>query len=133
MIIKQYINDRNQLCLILRPSFIKTCIFLINKIDLIENESEKIRIKDNIFNKILLIEENLKEDQINISFFSGKLFFEYLNVMNNYVYLLNEEPSKLLLKLYKEYNSNFNYFSNNFKGFIHNKISEVEEKFLPDI
>ena len=53
--------------------------------------------------------------------------------MNNYVYLLNEEPSKLLLKLYKEYNSNFNYFSNNFKGFIHNKISEVEEKFLPDI
>ena len=133
MIIKQYINDRNQLCLILRPSFIKTCIFLINKIDLIENESEKIRIKDNIFNKILLIEENLKKDQINISFFSGKLFFEYLNVMNNYVYLLNEEPSKLLLKLYKEYNSNFNYFSNNFKGFIHNKISEVEEKFLPDL
>ena len=133
MIIKQYSNDRNQLCLILRPSFIKTCIFLINKIDLIENESEKIRIKDNIFNKILLIEENLKKDQINISFFSGKLFFEYLNVMNNYVYLLNEEPSKLLLKLYKEYNSNFNYFSNNFRGFIHNKISEIEEKFLPDL
>ena len=133
MVIKQYSDDRNQLCLILRPYFIKTCIFLINKIDLIENESEKIRIKDNIFNKILLIEENLKKDQINISFFSGKLFFEYLNVMNNYVYLLNEEPSKLLLKLYKEYNSNFNYFSNNFKGFIHNKISEVEEKFLPDL
>ena len=133
MIIKQYSNDRNQLCLILRPSFIKTCIFLINKIDLIENESEKIRIKDNIFNKILLIEENLKKEQINISFFSGKLFFEYLNVMNNYVYLLNEEPSKLLLKLYKEYNSNFNYFSNNFRGFIHNKISEIEEKFLPDL
>ena len=133
MVIKQYSDDRNQLCLILRPSFIKTCIFLINKIDLIENESEKIRIKDNIFNKILLIEENLKKDQINISFFSGKLFFEYLNVMNNYVYLLNEEPSKLLLKLYKEYNSNFNYFSNNFRGFIHNKISEIEEKFLPDL
>ena len=128
----QYVNDKEKLFPILRPYFKDTCIFLINKIDLLVEESEKIRIKENILKIIQTVENNIKKDDVNISYFSGKYFLDYLIVMNNYVYLLNKEPGKLLLKLYNEYYSNFNYLSYNFKGFIESKISKIEENFFSD-
>lgn len=125
----QYESDKQKLFPLLRPYFIQTCIFLINKIDEVKDYSEKIKIKENIFNNISSIEKSLKKDDINISFFSGKYFFEYLKVMNNYVYLFNKEPMKLILDLYSEYHSNYIYLSDDFKEFIQNKISQIEQDF----
>ena len=60
----QYESDKQKLFPLLRPYFIQTCIFLINKIDEVKDYSEKIKIKENIFNNISSIEKGLKKDII---------------------------------------------------------------------
>ena len=128
--IDQYLKDKQKLFLNLRQFFINTCVFLINKSDMLVDINKKKDIKNNILNKFLSIEENANKDNINISFFSGKYFFDYLIIMNNYVYLIENDPKTLFLKLYKEYHLSFKYLKKNFKRFILDKISQTEEKFF---
>ena len=52
MMINQIVNDRNKLFHSLKSYFFKTCIFLIHKIDQLNDDSEKLKIKD-IFNSTL--------------------------------------------------------------------------------
>ena len=119
---EQYTKDKMKIFPSFRANFMKSCIFLINKSDIIINEKDKDKIKDKIFNNILKIDEHLKKD--NISFFSGKKFLEYLNIMNNYI---KNKPENLFKKLYKEYNKNLHL--EDFKTFIDNKISLIEYNF----
>ena len=131
MMINQYAEDKQKIFIQYRPYFIKTCVFLINKVDDLDDDNEKNKIKDNIFKNISIIEEDLKKEDINISFFSGKCFFDYLNIINDYVYLLNHNPKELLLKLYIEYRLNFKYLLyDDFKSFIYDKISKIEENYF---
>ena len=135
MITNQYRNDKQKLIPNLRPFFIKTCIFLINKIDLLNDKSELIKIENDVFKNISLIEENLKKDdnmdkKVNISFFSGKSFLEYLDVTYTYFDLLDKHPREFFYKLYDEYHSSFKYLSGNFQKFIFAKISKIEENFF---
>ena len=123
---EQYTKDKMKIFPKIRDNFMKSCIFLINKSDIIKNEKDKDKIKEKIFNNILKIDEHLKEED-NISFFSGKKFLEYLNIMNNYIIPLKNEPKKLFIKLYKEYYKNLHL--GDFETFIFKKISSIEDNF----
>ena len=132
-IMNQYIRSNQKINRYLRPAFIKTCMFLINKIDFFDDEpekrKEKIRIKNYIFKNISLIEKKLKKEDINISCFSGKYFLEYLNVMYFYVDILDKQPRELFSQLYDEYRSSIKSLPVSFKAFIFGKISIINEDF----
>jgi len=122
----RYVYDKKKIFPLMRPNFIKMCIFLMNKSDEIKNKKDREKIKYSLFNNIKLVEEDLKKEDMNISFFSGKKFMNYLNIMNNYIYPLDKEPKKLLMKLYKEYHKNTHFLLEDFKTFIIEKISSLD-------
>ena len=127
--IKQYLSDKEKIIPKLKNDFIKTCVFLINKSDELDNNSKE-KIKNNIKNNIIYFDGNVKKDKINISFFSGINFFKYLKTKNDYVNILKDEPKKLLLYFFKEYHLNFKYLYNDFKTFIFEIISGIKEEFI---
>lgn len=127
---EQYLSDKSKVCLNLRQNFIQSCLFLINKSDTIE-KSDRQKIIDLLIKNIP--ENNINKDKLKISFFSGKLFGEYLEYYYKYVYLLENKPLYLLKILYQEWSSNILYLRT-FKHFIINKISDkIEEKFDLDL
>ena len=131
MIQNQYLKDKMKVIPELGINFIKSCLFLINKCEKLE-KAEMEKLKNKIIKNISKIEGETKEEDINISFFSGKKFFRYLSIINDYVYLLEKDPRKLIEKLYKEYKkNNYSLFSNmkDFKVFMIDKIDEIEEEF----
>ena len=114
----------------LRKNFIKTCLFLINKIDELDKNEERKKLKDNIIKNISNIEKEAKDKDINISFFSGTFFLKYLNTRLNYVFNFENNPELLISNLYKEYypkNFSINY---SFRKFIEDQISKIEEDFF---
>ena len=129
---EQYKEDKEKIFHKFRSNFIKTCLFLINKSDTLENKDDKIKLEESIFKRISKVEKNLNKNDINISFFSGKYFLKYLNVVNDFIQLLENKPSELFLKLYKEYSMKSLNISKTFKTFILDKISIIEENFFSD-
>ena len=129
MMQNQYISDKMKVSPKLRDNFIKTCLFLINKSDLLEEQEKRLQIRNNIINHISEIENQVRGEDIIISFFSGKKFSKYLNVINNYIYVLENEPKILLSKLYEEYKNKKLIFYHTFKSFIYEKLDEIEEDF----
>ena len=123
----QYYEDINKVDVLQRAFFMKTCIFLINKSDELSEEKERNKAKNNFIKIISNFEENPKEKDINISFFSAKNFYEYLNIKDKYINPLEKEPGNLILELYKEFNLNFKYLFCDFKKFVVDKISGIEE------
>lgn len=103
---EQYLREKNKVCPNLRQKFIQTCLFLINKSDTIEEEDKK-KIIDVLIKTIP--ENNINEDALNISFFSGKSFNEYLEYYHKYVFLLENNPLYLLKSLYHDWSSNILY------------------------
>ena len=133
MITKQYWSNKQKIYPVLRENFINTCLFLINKIDEIEEEEEKKKLEDNIFKNISKVEKEkeLKRKDVNISFFSGKLFLKFLKVYKDYVDLVEKNPELLIFNLYKRYINKTGYFLfRSFKSYITNKISKIGENFL---
>lgn len=123
---EQYLSDKNKVCPNLRQKFIQTCLFLINKSDTIEEEDKK-KIIDVLIKTIP--ESNINEGVLNISFFSGKSFNEYLEYYHKYVFLLENNPLYLLKSLYHEWSASILYVRS-FKHYIVNRISDkIEEKF----
>ena len=129
---EQYKEDKEKIFHKFRSNFIKTCLFLINKSDTLENKEDKIKLEESIFKSISKVEKNLNKNDINISFFSGQSFLKYLNVVNDFIHLLENKPSELFLKLYKEYSMKSLNISKTFKKFILDKISIIEENFFSD-
>ena len=129
----QYIGDKNKVFPTLRPQFIKTCLFLVNKCDSLEKKEDKKIIIDNIYKNISKVEENITVNDMNISFFSGKCFSYYLAVYYKYVEVLNKNPSKFFSDLFLDYNSR-KFYLRGFKYFIiSNKLNKIEEDFDLDL
>lgn len=103
---------------------IKMDLFLINKSDSLDDDSEKIKLKER-----LLYNLSLNKNEVNISFFSAKYFLEYIKVKYKYIYHLENNPMILLLDLFNEYNENFRSIQQSFKKFIIRKIYRLEEMF----
>ena len=56
--IAQYNSDKAKVFPDLREGFIKSCLFLINKSDMISEEKKKSDIRNNIFNNIKTTEKD---------------------------------------------------------------------------
>lgn len=123
----QYTSDKSKVFGTLRKNFIKTCLFLINKSDTLQNENEKKEIIKSLVKTIKKEEKELKENEMNISFFSGKFFSYFLDIYNQYVTKLEKEPFILLEKLYKDWGDTFTL--SRFKNFIIKKVESLQEKF----
>ena len=129
----QYNLDKSKLFSFLQPQFIYTCLFLINKTDTLPKKQDRAKIKNNLIKIIKDLEPTVNNNKINISFFSGKFFFEYLQYSKLYIQQLDKNPLKTLNHLYNEWTSDRWYFWN-FKKYIVNKISDkIEEKFDLDL
>ena len=122
----QYSSDKSKVFTTLRKNFIKTCLFLINKSDTLENDIEKKEIVKSLFQTIKKEEIKLKEEEMNVSFFSSKFFLFFLNIYNQYVIQAEENPQKLVNLLYKDWAKIFTIRS--FKSFILKKIENLQEK-----
>ena len=122
----QYTSDKSKVCGILRKNFIKTCLFLINKSDTLQNDDEKKEIIKSLLKTIKKEENDLTEKEMNISFFSGKFFLYYLDIYNQYVTQLEENPFKLLENLYRDWDNKITL--SGFKSFIIKKIEKIQEK-----
>ena len=122
----QYSSDKSKIFTILRKNFIKTCLFLINKSDTLENEREKREIVKSLFQTIKKEEKKLKEEELNVAFFSSKFFLFFLNIYNQYVIQAEENPYKLLKELYQDWAKSFTLRS--WKSFIIKKIETLQDK-----
>jgi len=125
--IDQYSSDKSKVFATLRNNFIKTCLFLVNKADTLEDEDVKKEIIHSLVKIIREEEKNLKEDEMNVSFFSGKYFMYYLNIYNQYITQIDENPVKLLNQIYKEWGDKLTLSS--FKSYTIKKIETIQEKF----
>ena len=96
----RYLSDKYKVFPNLRIHFIKTCIFLINKSDLIENEKDRIKITQLLVNNIKYMEKNVKDNELNISFFSGQSFEYFLEIQKKFIYLFENNPTQLIKNLY---------------------------------
>lgn len=131
----QYSGDKQKLHPSLRNKFINSCLFLLNKLDTLSNKKEQRKkdeekIKKSIIEIISTVEQNITEENINISFFSGKCFNEFLEYYNMYIYKLENNPKEFLSDLYTEYSNNsWSYFKvQTFKDFINKKAEKIEDK-----
>lgn len=97
-----------------RKFFIKNCLFLVNKSDcLIKKEKEKEKIEKKLFQTISEVEYNLTSDNMNISFFSGKIFIHYLQIYNDYIEKLENETIYFFEKIIKEFKEISKYSDTN--------------------
>lgn len=123
--ITQYSEDKNKVFPNLRIHFIKTCIFLINKSDLIDNEKDRKKITEILINNIKYMEQNVKNNELNISFFSGKSFQYFLHIQKNFIYLFENDPTQLFKILYFKWSKTLEAID--FKDFIVNRfVSDIE-------
>ena len=134
--INRYRSDKEKVFITLRNDF-KTCIFLINKLDLLEEEddkenNQKKKIVESLVKNIKAIENNITEENINYSFFSAESFEYYLFIYKYYVQYFETNILILLNYLYKEWKKCKSYLlfkKYNFKDFVIKKnISVIEEK-----
>jgi len=126
----QYIEDKLKLNHLLRPTFFNSCLFLINKSDsLSNNKEERIKEEEKLTKSIIdaiSIVENMPEKKINISFFSGRCFIDFLQYYKTYVDILESSPLLLLNNLYKKYSNDS--FHKSFKEYINKEGKKMEEK-----
>lgn len=130
--IEQYTSDKDKVFPILRPKFIHTCLVLINKSDTLETEKDKQNIANNLYKNMLIVEKELKINDMNIAFFSGKCFKFYLDTYKAYIILLKEDPYKFIQKLMQDYRKSF-FNLKGFKSSVISKLNKIEEEFNLDL
>lgn len=130
----QYDGDKDNIFSLLRPKFIDTCLFLINKIDQLPREKDKQQAKNDLVDIISKIEPLVRnnKNRINISFFSGMYFFQYLKDYKRYVTDIENNPFLTLNDLFNEWSSSKTYFFN-FKKYIVDRIAGKIEDNYDDI
>jgi len=127
--INQYSLDKLKVFPNLREQFIKTCIFLVNKSDILDDNKEKYEIKSVLMKTIKSnMEPNANENEINISFFSAKKFENLLEIQKNFIDLFENNQVKLFKEIHNKWY--LDLLSYNFKNYIINRYaSGIEEKF----
>ena len=129
----QYNDDKDKIFPLLKNRFIDTCLFLINKCDILTEKEVMEQTKRNYINIIKDLEPEAAKNinRINISFFSGKCFMEYLKYYEIYVTYMENDPIISINYLFNEWKSL--YFIS-FKKYIVKKISEkIEDDFDVEI
>ena len=129
----QYKGDKENIFSFLRPKFIDTCLFLINKVDQLPDEEDKQKDKnDDMF---INIEPIVKNDKKRISFFSGSKFFQYLQDYKRYIINLENNPYLTLKALFDEgfKNKGFFDFDFNFKKYIVDTIEKIIDENYGEI
>ena len=126
----QFLGDKQKLHILLQPKFILSCLFLVNKCDELSSKKEKRKqeeekIKQSITNTIRDIEKNGSEN-INIAFFSGKSFIEFLKFYKLYIDILENNPGLIIKHLYENYSKAF--FVKSFKDYVEKEGDKIEEK-----
>jgi len=130
--VMQYISDKEKIFPNLRPYFIKTCLFLVNKSETLENEKEdRISIGNKIYKNVSMAEEDLNKKNLNIAFFSAISFLEYLKILNDYIE--NFENLSILIKLYNKFNNKIFYGFRGFKHYVEKTLSGIESNFNLDL
>ena len=119
-----YLKDKNNFSLNLRNEFLGSCLFLINRADEIQDDNEKIKIKNDLIKILLNVEKNV-EKNINVCFFSGKFFLIYLEHYNMYVNALENSPFSILYILFEEFSDS--WFNKTFSKFIIKKCDKIAE------
>ena len=89
-------------------------------------KKKKKEIVKSLFQTIKKEEIKLKEEEMNVSFFSSKFFLFFLNIYNQYVIQSEENPQKLVKQLYQDWAKSLTIRS--FKSFILKKIESLQEK-----
>lgn len=128
---EQYNDDKNNIFILLKPKFIDTCLFLINKSDELPLEKDREQARKDLIDKVCQMEPLVKDDKkrINISFFSGECFFNYLKNIERYVTNMMNNPLLTLEDLYNKWSSTKS-FSLNFKKYIVEIVSaKIEDDF----
>ena len=130
----QYNGDKSNIFPILQPRFIDTCLFLINKSDELIKKKDREQTKNNLIEMITKIEPLAKQNKnrVNVSFFSGKYYFDYLEHYKRYVTNMENNPILTLNYLFNQWSSN-KFYLFNFKNYIVNKISSKIEDNFDDI
>jgi len=132
----QYDEDKSNIFPLLQPKFIDTCLFLINKSDELTKKKDREQTKNNLINIITKIEPLAKQNKnrINISFFSGKCFFEYLENYKRYVTNMENNPILTLNYLYNKWsNSNLSFLFNFKRYVVKNIVEKIENDYDVDI
>ena len=131
----QYNGDKQKLHPNLRDKFINSCLFLINKSDTLsikkeQRKKDQEKIKKSIVEIISEIEKNITQENINMSFFSGKCFSEFLEYYNMYINKLEYNPQKFFEDLYIDYSKNSRSFfkTQSLKEFVDKKSDAIEDK-----
>ena len=127
----QYLSDKAKVFINLRPKFNKTCLFLINKVDTLESEEDKLKIANNIYKNIKNVEPDITQNDLNISFVSGKKFYYFLKLHYDYVEKLIINNYLLIHSLYRKWSNCL--FSLNFYKFLSKEFEKIEENLDIDL
>lgn len=100
--IERFSEDKKKVFPNLRSKFIKTCLFLINKSDTLNEDSDREKTVQNLI-KNFPPEEIVSKDDINISFFSAQSFLEYLDIYDRFVESIYINTTYFLKSLYDEW------------------------------
>jgi GTPase Era involved in 16S rRNA processing len=126
-------SDAKKLLPSLRNKIINSCIFLINKSDLITEQKEENQMKkigEPLFKAIKQVMKELQineieEKNINISYFSGENFLKFLEFRKYYVEFFEKDPYILLNYLYENWKKKIFFKKNKFKRFFKKEINLV--------
>ena len=127
----EYKRNKEKLDIKLQKKAIDTCIFVINKSDLLANDKQKEKLKGKLKQYIKDVETNIPSQWDNIEFFSGKCFNEFLIYYMRYVEFIDTNPILLLNLLYKEWSKKIFYLKN-FKSFIISTIENINKRLKLD-
>jgi hypothetical protein len=108
-------------------------IFSINKSENLSDD-KKSDIKKKIFNIMKTEEKDLKLNEMNISFFSGKSVIYSMEIYNSYVNILEKNPILLFNKIFKDFKkAHYFYKFEDFSNYINDELSKIEEQLDLDL
>ena len=116
-----FINSAGKISII-RDNFIDTCLFLINKSDILNIKEKKeilSKILEIISRNLLSFNEHFPIEKINISTFSGIVLKKHLSLIDLFLDL-TENPNETIKKCF------LTYIKNKPKGFFKTIISLLE-------
>ena len=121
---KQYEKDKSFISPLIRNKFMHSCLFLINKADKVPKTEERNKIIKSLHKTISEVEKDVLSDKMNLCFFSGRYFLDYLDLYKKYVKCLEEEPLSILLYIFEEWTNS--WYLKGFKNYTIKIIENIE-------